>query len=101
MLKLFLPEPADDGAKADLDEMDACLAGLLPPLLLGRFPLEVLHRWAYMRCCVASAQEGEYMASLETMHLAVMNLASIVRHQSDGGSSDVRPANDSKPRRGG
>ena len=77
MLKLFLPQPSDDAAKADLDDMDACLARLLTPLLLGGFPLEVLHLWAYQRCCVASAQEGEYMASLETMHAGVANLAAV------------------------
>jgi hypothetical protein len=83
MLKLFLPDPSGDGAKADLNDMDAQLARLLPRLLLGRFPSPVLHGWAYLRCCVASAQEGEYMASLETMHFVLENLTSIVEHPSD------------------
>lgn len=81
MLKLYRSEPSDDGTSADLDDMDASLAHLLPSLLLGRFHPEVLRRWAYLRCCVASAQEGEYMASLETMHLAVENLTSVVEER--------------------
>lgn len=78
MRKLYLSQPSEDGAQADLDEMDAHLAHLLPPVLLGRFHPDVLRRWAYLRCCVASAQEGEYAASIETMHDGVANLAAVV-----------------------
>jgi hypothetical protein len=78
MLKLDLPQPFDDDSKADLDEMDAHLSLLLQPLLLGRFHSEVLRRWAYLRCCVASAQEGEYVAGLETMYVSVEQLAAVV-----------------------
>jgi hypothetical protein len=78
MLKLYRSQPSEDGAKADLDEMDAHLARLLPPVLLGRFHFDVLRHWAYLRCCVASAQEGEYVSSIETMHDGVSNLATVV-----------------------
>lgn len=81
MLKRYLSRPSEDGAKADLDEMDAHLARLLPPVLLGRFHPDVLRRWAYLRCCVASAQEGEYVARLEFMYVAVENLACVVEHR--------------------
>lgn len=81
MCKPYPSQPLNDTAKADLDEMDANLGHLLPPVLLGRFHPEVLRRWAYLRCCVASAQEGDCIASLEAMHLAVENLASIVERR--------------------
>jgi hypothetical protein len=78
MLKLYRSQPSEDSAKADLDEMDANLARLLPPVLLGRFHCDVLRHWAYLRCCVASAQEGEYIASIETMYIGVASLAAVV-----------------------
>ena len=81
MPKPYLSQPSEDGAKADLAEMDANLARLLPPVLLGRFHTDVLRRWAYLRCCVASAQEGDCIASLEAMHFAVENLVSIVERR--------------------
>jgi hypothetical protein len=54
--------------------MDAALAHLLQPLLLGRFHADVWRLWAYARCCVASAQEGDPIAGLEAMHAAVTTL---------------------------
>ena len=81
MPKLYLSKPYGDGARADLDEMDANLARLLPPVLLGRFHPDVLRRWAYLRCCVASAQEGECVSSIETMYDGVADLATVVGHR--------------------
>ena len=78
MLKPHLSWPSEDGNKADLDEMDANLTRLLPPVLLGRFHPEVLRAWVYLRCCVASAQEGDYVANLESMYADVANLAAVV-----------------------
>jgi hypothetical protein len=81
MLKLDRSQPSEDAAKADLDDMDARLARLLMPLLIGRFHPEVLRLWAYLRCCIASALEGDYMASLETTHVAVEGLAAVVERR--------------------
>jgi hypothetical protein len=78
MLKPYRSWPSEDSTKADLAEMDADLTRLLPLVLLGRFHPEVLRYWAYLRCCVASAQEGEYVASIETMHSGVASLAAVV-----------------------
>jgi hypothetical protein len=81
MLKLYRPESPDDGSKADLDDMDAALAHLLQPLLLGRFHADVWRLWAYLRCCVASAQEGDRAASIEAMDRAVAALSAIVERR--------------------
>jgi hypothetical protein len=78
MLKPYRSWPSQDSTKADLAEMDADLTRMRPLVLLGRFHPEVLRRWAYLRCCVASALEGEHMARIETMHDGVADLAAVV-----------------------
>ena len=92
---LKLPPLPDDGAMADLEEMDHCLAGLLPPLLLGRFSSDVLHRWARLRCWVTSAQEGDWVLALDTMHAGVENLAAIIEQRFRGSRwTDTHPRSD-------
>ena len=88
----------NEGLLADLHDMHTCLTSLLPPLLLGRFDDDVLQRWARLRCWVASAQEGDWVLPLATMHLAVENLAAVVDQRYGGHWADTSHVGGSKYR---